>query len=111
MVDDDLSWEEMGAICGLYKSYTGHGNQSHYKSWWPQDKEWVASGLHVGYWTVQCETWFHSHREKIRQGKAQPKTSSEWKSNLKRFLYKTKKVQNNFRSKAEDVIGGLAFRR
>jgi hypothetical protein len=80
--DDALSEDELNLICGVYKVHT-QSNQTSDSSWWPKQSVWITSGLHVGYWSVACETWFQKRLEAIRDGTATLRTAGEWRSSLR----------------------------
>ncbi|KIM85942.1 hypothetical protein PILCRDRAFT_86667 [Piloderma croceum F 1598] len=80
--DDALLEDELNLICGVYKVHT-QSNQTSDSSWWPKQSVWMTSGLHIGYWSVACETWFQKRLEAIRNGTATLRTAAEWRSSLK----------------------------
>ena len=102
--DDVLSDEEVDLICGVYKASTGeflslrvplyslvtmlavNANQTQDLSWWPKFTCWKGCGLDVGYWSIDCETWYVARREAIlkndtRIGKL--RNATQWRNALK----------------------------
>ncbi|KAF8573183.1 hypothetical protein K439DRAFT_1282344, partial [Ramaria rubella] len=77
--DDDISTEEMNLICGVYRVYTGSGQQAADVSWWPKQSMWNSGGLNVGYWSPDCETWFQSHLALICSNSAPLRSAAQWK--------------------------------
>ncbi|KAG1812799.1 uncharacterized protein BJ212DRAFT_1276213 [Suillus subaureus] len=65
--DDELSEEEVDFMCRTYYLHTNNGNVE-IVSWWPRPQAWAASGLNVGFWSSQCESWFQSCLDNIRRG-------------------------------------------
>jgi hypothetical protein len=59
------------------------GRQTTDISWWPKPSIWESSGLNVGFWSSDCETWVLGRLKEIREGTAQLKSPSQWKSLLK----------------------------
>ena len=52
-------------------------------SWWPKPSAWLGSGLNVGYWSKDCESWFRKRLGDIKAGKAILRTQSQWRHSLK----------------------------
>lgn len=75
------------------------GQQTADVSWWPKQSTWEASGLSVGYWSTDDETWYQKHLREIREynGSSKPpyRTASEWRQALKYRRTKTKKVRDH----------------
>ncbi|KAF8592427.1 hypothetical protein K439DRAFT_1610232 [Ramaria rubella] len=42
--DDDISTTEMNLVCGVYRVYTGSGQQAADVSWWPKQSMWNSGG-------------------------------------------------------------------
>ncbi|KAG1844364.1 hypothetical protein F4604DRAFT_1596208 [Suillus subluteus] len=85
--DDELSEEEVDFMCGTYYEFE-------IISWWPRPQAWAASGLNVGSWSSQCESWFQSRLDNIQQGVSRdrhkftndangPMSGLQWKGSLK----------------------------
>ncbi|KAG2347646.1 hypothetical protein BDR05DRAFT_876126 [Suillus weaverae] len=102
--DDELSEEEVDFMCGTYYVHHNDGNVE-IVSWWPRPRAWAASGLNMGFWSSQCESWFLSCLENIQQGISRewhqstndansPMTSKQWKGSLK-FNLGTNKMMKN----------------
>ncbi|KAK7679194.1 hypothetical protein QCA50_017772 [Cerrena zonata] len=92
MVYDFLPEEIVEAIVGVYKVYTGKGDQTKDVSWWPKQHTWDSSGFNCGHWTVQCEEWFGRRVEAVVAGKAAPRKPKEWQSALRLRLSTTKNL-------------------
>jgi hypothetical protein len=84
LIDDNLTENEFNLICGVYKVYTGNGQQTSDSSWWPKQSTFMKSPLWSGSWTVLCEFWFQKRLHAILNGKAMPMTSSKWARSLRR---------------------------
>ncbi|KAG1901221.1 uncharacterized protein F5891DRAFT_1187916 [Suillus fuscotomentosus] len=102
--DDELSEEEVDFMCGMYHVHTNDGNVE-IVSWWPRPQAWAVSGLNVGFWSSQCESWFQSCLDNIRQGVSRkrhkstndansPMTGTQWKGSLKFNLGTSKMMKN-----------------
>ncbi|KAK7684533.1 hypothetical protein QCA50_012480 [Cerrena zonata] len=78
-----LSDEVLDVIVGMYKVYTGKGEQTADISWWPKAIAWNVSGFNCGQWTFQCEEWFRRRRDLIVSGSASPRKRKEWQSALR----------------------------
>ena len=58
-------------------------NEAHV-SWWPQESIFQTSGLWIGYWTAQCETWYQKRLAKLKMNpNKELKTTTEWKDTIK----------------------------
>ncbi|KAG1866762.1 hypothetical protein F4604DRAFT_1585500, partial [Suillus subluteus] len=66
---------------------------------------WTASGLNMGFWSSQCESWFQSHLDNIQQDVSYKQhkstndanslmTGKQWKGSLK-FNPGTNKMMKN----------------
>ncbi|KAG1781457.1 hypothetical protein EV702DRAFT_962408, partial [Suillus placidus] len=64
--DGELSEEKVDCMCGTYYVHTSKNVEI--VSWWPRPQAWAASGLNMGFWSSQCEFWFQSCLDNIRQG-------------------------------------------
>ncbi|KAK7679207.1 hypothetical protein QCA50_017785 [Cerrena zonata] len=78
-----LTPEVIDAIVGVYKVYTGKGEQTSDVSWWPKDNSWNMSGFNCGHWSLQCEEWFCRRRDAIVSGTGHPRKTKEWQSALR----------------------------
>ncbi|KAK0185699.1 hypothetical protein F5146DRAFT_937387, partial [Armillaria mellea] len=61
--DDALTDDEINLLCGVYKVDTGRsGNESQhlFLSWFPKPAAWELSGLNIGFWSSDCESWYQS---------------------------------------------------
>ncbi|KAM5539569.1 hypothetical protein V8D89_006678 [Ganoderma adspersum] len=83
-VDDALSMEELDAIAGVVKVYTGIGRQTEDASWWPKHSVWVRGSSYTGIWAASDEYWFQRRLKDIYAGKAGPLNAAEWGLALRR---------------------------
>ncbi|KAI0311289.1 hypothetical protein OF83DRAFT_1029170, partial [Amylostereum chailletii] len=60
LLENTLSDVEKELICGVYRIYTGRGNQTSQLSWWPAVEAWNSSGYNVGYWCSATEEWYQA---------------------------------------------------
>ena len=73
-------------------------------AWWPKDgAAWAGSGINLGYWTPNAETWFSHRMEAVRNDEARVGLRTQtgkhsWKDSIM-FIKKTKKI----RMSAEDL--------
>ncbi|KDR76619.1 hypothetical protein GALMADRAFT_67036, partial [Galerina marginata CBS 339.88] len=100
--DDQLTDNEIAIICGTYSLYTAIQGQVAVRSWFPPPAAWEhnRSGCKWLEWTERSEEIFQNILKDVRCGTAQPKSLSDWISqlrgqNVSRVLLK----QNNSRSK------------
>ncbi|KAJ7836743.1 hypothetical protein B0H13DRAFT_2368578 [Mycena leptocephala] len=70
--DNDLMSEEIDLICGVYVVATGlkssadeDGVQKKTISWWPKPGAFFTSGLNIGWWSPDCERWFHKRLAEV----------------------------------------------
>ena len=82
LIDDKLTDNEFDLICGVYKVYTGNGQQTSDSSWWPKQSTWMKSSFWPGYWTQICEHWYQKRLDAILKGDTKPLTASKWASSL-----------------------------
>ncbi|KXN83754.1 Dolichyl pyrophosphate Glc1Man9GlcNAc2 alpha-1,3-glucosyltransferase [Leucoagaricus sp. SymC.cos] len=54
-VDDNLTNDEFDALCGLYVTFTGSGEQKAMLSWYPRVSVFEGQGLDMGWWTDRVE--------------------------------------------------------
>ncbi|KAF8530155.1 hypothetical protein BU17DRAFT_35850, partial [Hysterangium stoloniferum] len=80
--DDDLSEDELNLICGVYKVFTGYGQQAADMSWLPKPTIWQRGNLDVGYWSHACEEWFQNRLTHILNGSADLRSANKWGSSL-----------------------------
>lgn len=59
------------------------GRQTSDISWWPKPSAWEISGLNIGFWSADCESWFKKRLCDIRSGKAELRPPSKWKHSLR----------------------------
>ncbi|KZP28580.1 hypothetical protein FIBSPDRAFT_693704, partial [Athelia psychrophila] len=79
--DNELTEDDMLVICGVYKIFTGNGDQTSDSSWWPKPSTWQGSSMDMGYWSPQCEEWYRHRRALISSGDVggAPKTAQRWR--------------------------------
>ncbi|KAI0739237.1 hypothetical protein C8Q80DRAFT_1113098, partial [Daedaleopsis nitida] len=81
--DDMLSEEELGLISGVTKVYTAtQRNQTEEQSWWPKHSVWRTSGMYTGIWNPRNKQWFQKWLKDIREGRASPLNTRDWRSAL-----------------------------
>ncbi|KIJ33495.1 hypothetical protein M422DRAFT_264603 [Sphaerobolus stellatus SS14] len=93
-----LSPEEVDLICGVYHIIQEPGKTPKQISWWPRPNAWAHSGLDLGYWSSECESWYEEMLNRINEGTAKLRTSHDWK----RALTRNKKTQK-FLKKMRDT--------
>ncbi|KZP20278.1 hypothetical protein FIBSPDRAFT_742496 [Athelia psychrophila] len=95
--DNELSQDDTPVISGVYKIFTGSGDQTADTSWWPTQSTWQGGSMDVGYWSAFCEEWYLKRCELICSGEGEPKTTDSWCRTLQgwkgRKLF-SKKVQD-----------------
>ncbi|KIJ32862.1 hypothetical protein M422DRAFT_127413, partial [Sphaerobolus stellatus SS14] len=74
-----LSPQEIDIICGVYRVFKDPKRNPRQLSWWPKPTAWANSGLDVGYWSSECESWYQQRITDINQYAAQLRTSEQWK--------------------------------
>ncbi|KAF8811665.1 hypothetical protein BYT27DRAFT_7276416 [Phlegmacium glaucopus] len=106
--DDELTENEIAAICGTYTLYTGYGVQEAVWSWFPLPASWNAarSGLRSIDWMERCETWFVKLLANICGGKIKPKSHVEWVSSL-RGQKLSRALIDNSKSLAETFVNNV----
>ncbi|KAK7681744.1 hypothetical protein QCA50_015091 [Cerrena zonata] len=95
LLSNCISPEVGESIVGMYKIFTGIGEQTTDVSWWPKENTWNASGFNCGHWTTQCEEWYRRRCEAIAAGVAFPRKPKEWQSALKLWLTPMKNLRRN----------------
>ncbi|KAG5649554.1 hypothetical protein H0H81_003107, partial [Sphagnurus paluster] len=109
--DDALTEHEINIICGVYKVDTDQrasSTQTTDVSWWPKPSAWAAAGFNVGYWSEDCEHWFQTHLNKIREDQFQLRSPSAWKNGL-RFNQSTAKVVAKNNERAAEYLARYNF--
>ncbi|THH20867.1 hypothetical protein EUX98_g8502 [Antrodiella citrinella] len=98
--DDVLSQAELDLICGVYAPPEGESSKpskticlltkrsDHPQefSWWPKTTVWRGCGLDVGYWSIDCETWYTVRRDAILANDnkvGRLRNSTQWRNSLK----------------------------
>ncbi|KDR64919.1 hypothetical protein GALMADRAFT_50609, partial [Galerina marginata CBS 339.88] len=82
-VDDGLSLEVRDFLVGTYMQTTGTRNQVGYYSWFPAEQAWLVSGLNVGHWNPECESWFIRRLKQARSASRQPLARLKWRKKIK----------------------------
>lgn len=75
-------------------------------SFWPKENVFNSSGLWVGWWTPDCESWYQNRLEDIRMGRADLKKSSEWRKAITMHRKAQKLNLTNIRN-SEMYLDGL----
>ncbi|KAK0436747.1 hypothetical protein EV421DRAFT_1715719, partial [Armillaria borealis] len=103
MVDGDELWDEVltedqiDIICGMYKvEWVDEKSHGHKKgeserrglltedvSWFPKPTAWKGSGLDVGYWSADDESWYLCRVAKYLDGDFKCENQMEWRKSLK----------------------------
>ncbi|PBK62599.1 hypothetical protein ARMSODRAFT_895501, partial [Armillaria solidipes] len=93
--DDALTDDEINLLCGVYKVDTGRriGNEPQLTllSWFPKPAAWELSGLNIGFWSSDCESWYQSRLAEINSPNAVLRSTNQWRHSL-RFLRRSQKV-------------------
>jgi hypothetical protein len=103
LIDDELTDNEFDLISGVYKVYTGNGQQTSDSSWWPKQSTWMKSTLWPGYWTQICENWYQRRLDAILTCGATPLTASKWASALRRS-HDTQRLHDGIASASRDFL-------
>ncbi len=103
MVDVDELWDEVltedqiDIICGVYKvkwleeksqerkkAKNDHrGQLTEHVSWFPKPMAWKGSGLDVGFWSANDESWYLHRVAKYLGGDFKCENQTEWRKSLK----------------------------
>ncbi|KIJ43329.1 hypothetical protein M422DRAFT_170099, partial [Sphaerobolus stellatus SS14] len=75
-------------------------------SWWPLPHAWNKSGLDVGYWSAECETWYNTRLKRIAEGGVLLRTTAQWKKTLVRNR-NMPKFMKNYREVCELALDSL----
>ncbi|KIJ28232.1 hypothetical protein M422DRAFT_135541, partial [Sphaerobolus stellatus SS14] len=81
-IENVLSPQEADIICGAYQVFHGMSapkRHATHLSWWPKPAVWAISGLDVGYWSSECESWYRERIMQINESTAGLRTSDQWK--------------------------------
>ncbi|SJL15608.1 uncharacterized protein ARMOST_19111 [Armillaria ostoyae] len=93
--DDQLTDDEINLLCGVYMVETGRrdGNdqQRTMLSWFPKPAAWATSGLNVGFWTSDCESWYQKRLQENMSESAVLRSTNQWRHSL-RFLKRSQRV-------------------
>ncbi|KAK0187160.1 hypothetical protein F5146DRAFT_899392, partial [Armillaria mellea] len=89
--DEMLNDNQMDVICGVYKveraedigkSEKGGDSRSQlteHVSWFPKDASWRGSGLDVGFWSADAESWYQHWVAKYLGGEFKCENQTQWK--------------------------------
>lgn len=77
-------------------------------SWWPKPNAWEKSGLNVGYWSADCESWYQRRLETIRASQIQLRSGAEWKQAL-RLQKKARELVYSYEQAASMFLQGHHF--
>ncbi|KAF6751747.1 hypothetical protein DFP72DRAFT_473885 [Ephemerocybe angulata] len=105
LVDDDLTVDEVDAICGHYDVYDERHLQIARFSWWPPAELWEQR-YGFGGWSRDAET-FYTERLKEIESNYQPLPRSEWRKRL-RISSPFKALYTNIDRFSETLIGNPA---
>ncbi|PBK59503.1 hypothetical protein ARMSODRAFT_899183 [Armillaria solidipes] len=89
--DGDELWDEMltedqiDIICGVYKKAESdrRGQLTEHVSWFPKPTAWKGSGLDVGFWSADDESWYLHRVAKYLDGDFKCENQTEWRKSLK----------------------------
>ncbi|PBK61319.1 hypothetical protein ARMSODRAFT_896903, partial [Armillaria solidipes] len=93
--DEMLTGDQMEVICGVYKVERAEdagksdkrgdsrGRLTEHVSWFPKDASWRGSGLDVGFWSADAESWYQRRVAKYLGGEFKCENQTEWKKSLK----------------------------
>ncbi len=100
--DGDELWDEMltedqiDIICGVYKvewveesnrrkktESDRRGQLTEHVSWFPKPAAWKGSGLDVGFWSADDESWYLHRVAKYLDGDFKCENQTEWRKSLK----------------------------
>ncbi|KAI0337019.1 hypothetical protein BDW22DRAFT_1304455, partial [Trametopsis cervina] len=84
-IEDELSIQELDIVVGTYRILTHRSHaamQGSFVSWWPPHDIWQMSGVQMGYWTLENESWYQNRLLKIRDNTAKHFTRHQWLSEL-----------------------------
>ena len=73
-----------------------NAHQTQDMSWWPKSSIWKGSGLDVGHWTIDCETWYIVRRTAILNNDAtvgKLRNATQWRNSLKFTRKRSQDVQ------------------
>ncbi|KAJ3557000.1 hypothetical protein NP233_g11847 [Leucocoprinus birnbaumii] len=89
-VDDDLTVGEFEALCGLYVTFTGSGQQAGKLSWYPLPYVFDGQGEDMGWWTGRAEKLWETCNASILSNDPQrridlPKAVMKWRDRLRGF--------------------------
>lgn len=78
-------------------------------SWWPKPNAWEKSGLNVGYWSADCESWYQRRLENIRTSKVELRSGGGWKQAM-RLQKKARHLVDAYEEAAGMFLGGHTFK-
>ncbi|KAK0183654.1 hypothetical protein F5146DRAFT_941907 [Armillaria mellea] len=85
----------MDVICRVYKveraedvrkpakKGDSRGRLTEHVSWFPKDASWRGSGLDVGFWSADAESWYQRRVAKYLDGDFKCANQTDWKKSLK----------------------------
>jgi len=103
-VDDDVTEEMLGVLCGVYCVATDRYNVEKHLSWWPKVNTWDKSGFASNGWTPDAEQWYQNRWRDIRSGKALVFHQNDWKKKLRRYHRFTSKISDASERLSSDFI-------
>lgn len=107
-VDDNLSHDEVRIIVGMYvrSPQRDRFNTDHtsFPMWWPDPATFKNSALDYGSWSPVNENWYRILRDKYRQGAAQPKTGVQWRTMVRNWDKRSRKLSETSCNAAMDFL-------
>jgi hypothetical protein len=111
---NELTAQELQLICGTYHvdtrmwslflnsvyaliKFSAFPDQTSLLSWFPPEHHFLHSGMNVGFWSNDCESWYQMRLGQIRSGTRQLLSAIKWKtwsSSKNRFVHASLKVLN-----------------
>ncbi|CAK5282763.1 unnamed protein product [Mycena citricolor] len=85
-----------------------NGHQEKRISWWPQAGAWYSSGLSVGWWTPDCESWFQGILDEMKTNKAAVINNTNWKQRIRGYSA-AGKLAKNLEAVHADFIATLPY--
>ncbi|PPR00608.1 hypothetical protein CVT24_005490 [Panaeolus cyanescens] len=101
-IDDGITTLEEELLCGVMECFTGNGNQTSRRSFYPLPKTFTGSGMDYGRWTVILEDVFKAVREATISGERKPKSMGEWRDGtrgageFRRAMARIEEMSRNF---------------
>ncbi|PBK62195.1 hypothetical protein ARMSODRAFT_865774, partial [Armillaria solidipes] len=82
--DEVLTEDQIDIICGMYKvEWVDEKSHRQDVSWFPKPTAWKGSGLDVGYWSADDESWYLHQVAKYLDDDFKCENQTEWRKSLK----------------------------